>query len=477
MELFEIGLLKDEAVSREMFRKLTRRHEVRYEDLPLESQGGRHQEVEVVASLYVENDVSVIQCNIRDITARKHAEDVLRRNEALFSALVEHAPVGVYVVDARFRLLQINSKARPVFGKVAPPLVGRDFSEIIHVLWPRRAADQVVERFRHTLKTGEPYQAAEFTERRKDTGVREIYEWQIQRVILPAGGHGVVCFFNNITARKRAEATQHRIDMLFAINRGLEEEIRRRRTVETALKKSEQSARQLLAQSRLLQKKLRQMSHQILLVQENQRKEISRELHDKISQLLIGINVQLGVFAQTAAIDPQGIRRTLAPVRRLVAKSVRVVHRFARELRPAALDDLGLIPALRSYIDDLPKRKNRRIEFAAFVGVEAMAMDKRTVLYRVAQEALTNVTRHSGASVVKVSIFKARSGVCLEVADNGRSFDVARLSSPRWSQRLGLTGMRERVEMVGGRFGIVSAPGAGTVVRAEIPFGNIKLGS
>ena len=152
---------------------------------------------------------------------------MLRRNEALFSALVAQAPVGVYVVDARLRLQQVNPMAVPVFKHVRP-LIGRDFSEVIHLLWPRRVADQVVRRFRHTLKTGEPYQSSEFAERRRDTGVKEVYEWQIQRVTLPAGEQGVVCFFSDITERKRTETAQRRLEVMTASNRKLEREIVRR---------------------------------------------------------------------------------------------------------------------------------------------------------------------------------------------------------------------------------------------------------
>ncbi|MBC8040654.1 MAG: PAS domain S-box protein, partial [Opitutaceae bacterium] len=183
-QLFEIGLLKDETASRTMFEKLKKSHQVRYENLPLESQSGRHQEVEVVANLYQENGQAVIQCNIRDITVRKKAEDALRGNEALFTALVEQTPMGVYVVDARFRLQRINPRAFPQFSKIHP-LLGRDFAEIVHVLWPKRVAELVVARFRHTLKTGKSYQSPKFSHRRRDIGVNEVYEWQIQRVTLP----------------------------------------------------------------------------------------------------------------------------------------------------------------------------------------------------------------------------------------------------------------------------------------------------
>lgn len=472
-ELFEIGLLKDEAASKEMFRKLKRQRQVRYDNLPLESKSGRHQEVEVVANLYEENGHPVIQCNVRDITKRKQLEDILRRNEALFSALLAQAPFGVYVVDEQLRIIQVNPKALPIFKNIHP-LIGRDFAEVHRLLWPRRVSDPIVARFRHTLLTGEPHQELGFAARRRDIGVEEVYEWQIQRVTLPSGEHRVVAFFNNITERTRAEDTRRRLEVMAASNSTLKTEIVRRQILEGALTTSEQHALMLLDQSRVLQRKMRQMSHQVLLAQENQRKEISHELHDKISQVLIGINVQLAIFTRAAAMDPHLVRRTIIPVRRLVEKSVRIVHQFARELRPAMLDELGLIPALRTYIDELPKRKGREIFFSAFSGAEGLENEKRTVLYRVAQEALTNVLKHSEAHDVRVILAKTKGGVSLEVKDDGRAFEVGKLSSARWNNRLGMIGMRERVEMVGGRFTVESAPGEGTTIRAEIPTGKTR---
>ncbi|MFZ2277487.1 MAG: PAS domain-containing protein [Prosthecobacter sp.] len=403
---------------------------------------------------------------IVDITARKKVEDILRRNEALFSALLSQAPIGVYVVDDQLRMVQVNPRAMPLFSNIEP-LIGRCFAEVIRLLWPKRVADAAERRFRHTLKTGEPYQSPEFVERRKDTHVKEAYEWQIQRVTLPSGDHRVVCFFNNITERKRAEETQRRMEVLAASNAKLKLEIIRREAVEAALKMSEQHAHELLNQSRQLQKKLREASHQRLLALENQRKDISHELHDKISQVLIGINVRLAVFTRTAGVD----EKAMAPVRELVEQSVRIIHDYARELRPAMLDQLGLIPTLSTYINEIPKHKGREIKFTASPDVEALDNDKRTVLYRVAQEALINVGKHAHAHHVDVSLRHARGGVCLEITDDGKSFDVDLLSSPQWSRRLGLTGMRERVEMVNGVFSIVSKRGKGTTIRAVIPVG------
>jgi len=474
-ELYEIGLLKDEAASREMFQQLKKNHEVRYEDLPLESQGGRHQEVEVVANLYQENGHSVIQCNIRDITERKRAEEMLRRNEALFAALVRQAPVGVYLVDARLRLQQINPKALPVF-KNLQPLIGRSLSEIMHALWPPRVADQVLERFRHTLETGAAYHAPEFAERRHDTGEKEIYEWQIQRVTLPAGEHGVVCFFDNITERKRAEEAQRRLDVVTASNRKLQQEIVRRRRIEKALKRTEQHQTRLLEESRQMHEQLRHLSHQFLCAQEEERKRISRELHDVIAQTVVGINVHLAALSREGFATPGKIQRKLAETQQMARKSVDAIHQFARELRPMVLDDLGLIPALHAHLKEFTQRTGVRASLRAFAGIEQADIANRTILYRVAQEALNNVASHAQATRVRVSLEKRRSRILMEIEDDGKSFDLERVMQSRGKGRLGLLGMRERLEMVGGSFAIQSAPGKGTTVIAQIPTGKTARG-
>jgi PAS domain S-box-containing protein len=583
-ELFEIGLLKDEDASQEMFQKLKRAHQIRYEDLPLESNDGRHQEVEVVANLYQENGHAVIQCNIRDITQRKRAEQELRltstameavangifianregtiqyinpafstmsgysaeealgqktslvksaehpvtfyqslwqtilsgrvwngqitnrhkaghlyvceqsispvqnsngvishfvsvqhditerllieeavhRSEALFSALINQAPMGVYVVDARFQLQQLNSSALSHFGKISP-LLHRDFAEIIHILWPKKVADPVEARFRHTLLTGEPFQSPEFSERRRDTGVKEVYEWQIQRVTLPAGEYGVVCFCNNITERKKAEETKRKLDVLAATNRKLELEIVHRRTVEISLKQSEQELGRLLKQLRLLSRK-------ILITQEEERKRISRELHDVIAQTLVGINVSLATLAAGGVSDPKTLQTNIRRTQRQVEDSVDIVHRFAAELRPVVLDNLGLTPALEAFMKGFMTDTGVRTTLEVFAGIEQVDESQRTALYRIVQEALTNVARHAKATRAKVSIQRLEGGgILMEITDDGCGFVVKAGAAAKETRRLGLLGMKERIEMIGGTLVLESAPGVGTTVTVAIP--------
>jgi signal transduction histidine kinase len=190
--------------------------------------------------------------------------------------------------------------------------------------------------------------------------------------------------------------------------------------------------------------------------------------------VLAGVNLHLAALKKEAAPHSQALKRKITQAQRLVEKSVDVVHRFARQLRPAVLDDLGLIPALRSYVRDLAKQTGLSIQFKSFTQGRTEHLDSatRTVLYRVAQEALVNVAKHARASLVTVRIRRLPRMIRMEVKDNGKSFEVQSVLSAKRHKGLGLLGMRERVEMVGGRLAVESAPGRGTTIRAEIPFAN-----
>jgi len=271
--------------------------------------------------------------------------------------------------------------------------------------------------------------------------------------------------------KKFVEMLSRRTVELAASNLELSLEIAQRKTVEEALQKSERHYSQLLEQSDRLQEQLRQLSRQILSAQEDERKKISRELHDVIAQTLTGINVRLATLKKEAVLNTKGLDRNIAHTQRLVEKSVNIVHQFARELRPAVLDDLGLIPALHSFMKNFTTRTGVRTRLMAFAGVEQLDTARRTVLFRIAQEALTNVARHAQASRVDVSIQKLPDRISMKIKDDGKSFQVERVLHGRGNKHLGLLGMRERLEMVGGRFDIESAPGKGTAIEAQIPFG------
>jgi PAS domain S-box-containing protein len=382
-----------------------------------------------------------------------------------FTDLYDFAPVGYFSLDDLGVMVELNMAGAVLLGVERSRLTGRRFQLFVS---PRTRP--VFQEFLDRIFSGSGRQYCE-VELQRETG--HSFWAELAGTSVPTGDaqqrlSRIVV--SDISARRMAEVEHKRVGILAAKNRELENEISLRRASEASLKESEERFRGLLHQSRLLEKRLRNMTHEMLKMQEAERKKISRELHDEVSQILLGINVQLEMFAKAVQTDPQAIKKAIKPMRWIVGKAVRIVHQFARELRPAMLDDLGLIPTLRSYISDLPKRKGRTFQFTGYIGVESMDNDRRTVLYRIAQEAITNVIKHANASRIDVSILKIPGGVSLEVADNGTSFDVAQLGTSRWQNRLGVTGMRERVEMIGGQFSVVSARGKGTTVRAEIPF-------
>jgi signal transduction histidine kinase len=274
-----------------------------------------------------------------------------------------------------------------------------------------------------------------------------------------------------VRREKIIESLSQRTVELAASNLQLSREITRRKAVEGALKKSERHCLKSLERSELLKEEMQELSRQILSAQEDERKKISRELHDVIAQTLMGINVRLAALKKEAGINTKGLGRNIDITQQLVVKSANIVHQFARELRPTVLDDLGLIPALHAFLKSFMTRTGVRAHLTAFAGVEKLDADGRAVLFRVAQEALTNVDRHAGATSVKVVIRKHVKGICMIITDDGKSFQVQPVLSARGSKRLGLLGMRERVEMVGGCFHIESAPGKGTSITAQIPLG------
>jgi signal transduction histidine kinase len=150
---------------------------------------------------------------------------------------------------------------------------------------------------------------------------------------------------------------------------------------------------------------------------------------------------------------------------------MKTVHKFARDLRPPLLDDLGLIPALHGHLNAFTKQTAIPVRFTAFAAVENMETDKRTVLYRVTQEAFANIAKHARASLVTMSIRRNEHLVTMVIHDNGRGFDVKRWSrAGSRSKRLGLLGMRERLEMVGGSLEIESGSHHGTTIRTQLPF-------
>jgi PAS domain S-box-containing protein len=377
--------------------------------------------------------------------ARMEAE----ANAEKFSNLYDFAPVGYFTFAEQGGILGVNLTGAALLGVERGQLLNRRFQ-----LW-------VAPEFRSGFNA--------FLERTFGSGTRQTCEVklirkgesqlpvQIEGYRVPDSSAETQCraVVMDLTERQRAE------EAIRKLNEELETRV--------ALRTAEISA--LLEEAWQTQERLRHLSHLVLRAQEEERKRISRELHDQVAQTLIGIKLELMTLARGPLPKPGTLKTRIARTQRLVEDSVNTLHRFARELRPALLDDLGLIPALRAYMNDFSKRTGVHAHLAAFTPgrIKRLNSAKRTMLYRVTLAALTNVAQHARASRADVRIHKYPKGLRLEIEDNGRGFRVKGELGAKRHKHLGLLGMKERVEMVGGTFVLKSTPGQGTTIQVEVP--------
>jgi len=198
---------------------------------------------------------------------RRQTAEALQESHARFEALVNAAPIGIYFVDADLRIRQVNPLARPVFGDIEG-LIGSDFVDVIHILWPQDYADEIVKRFRHTLATGEPYFASERVEERLDRKVLEYYEWQIHRISLPDGQYGVVCYFADVSRhvlaqQALADADRRKDEFLATLAHELRNPLAPIRNMLEIMKRSDGDA-DLMDKARAIME--RQLSHMVRLI-------------------------------------------------------------------------------------------------------------------------------------------------------------------------------------------------------------------
>jgi PAS domain S-box-containing protein len=251
------------------------------------------------------------------------------------------------------------------------------------------------------------------------------------------------------------------------------QDITARRLAEDALRESREHYFALFQQAHVMGKNLRMLSLKVLSAQEEERKRISRELHDEVGQALTAVNVTVALLRKHAGPD-KAFRRKVDAAQKLLLQTMGTVHRFARELRPDMLDHLGPYEAIRSYARAFARRTGIKAAIQPRVDMDGLDSRQGMVLYRVAQESLTNVFKHAKASRVKVGFRRLPRGICMEICDNGRSFEAGIKGPMAGGKHLGLLGMQERVRLVNGEFAVEAQPGRGTIVRVRIPFGSSR---
>ncbi len=222
------------------------------------------------------------------------------------------------------------------------------------------------------------------------------------------------------------------------------------------------------ADTHVSQARLQKISRRLVEVQEVERRRVARELHDEVGQALTAVKINLQAIQQNPDAPVAALR--LQDSIAVVERALQQVRNISLDLRPSLLDDLGLVAALRWYVDNQAQRAGLTSYFSATPSDLRLPTDVETACFRVAQEAITNIIRHARATIVEVGLRSTGHGVRLVIRDDGVGFDVAAaLERAGRGESLGLLGLHERVTMAGGRVDIHSIPSKGTEVRAWFP--------
>ncbi|MFW2541869.1 cache domain-containing protein [Primorskyibacter sp. 2E107] len=224
-----------------------------------------------------------------------------------------------------------------------------------------------------------------------------------------------------------------------------------------------------IRERRLADAKLKELTQRVFDTQEEERGRVARELHDGISQILVGVKYALDVARRRIAQGDTRAEVTLNKGIDNLQEAIHEVRRISRDLRPGVLDDLGLGPALKSLTDDFRARTGLETRFDTVVFRNRLDQDSKIALYRIGQEALTNVERHSGATSVVIDLRGHRDGATLRISDNGIGIEAA----PRTARKgIGLRNMQERMDQLGGTLRILSSR-SGTVIEAQVPLSHL----
>lgn len=373
----------------------------------------------------------------REIVRRQNAQDALEESELKFRSVVESAQDGIITIDSRGRLVSLNHGAEAMFGYRREDLIGKPVAKLI----PKPLRSQA-EAALKCLAAGQE---------------QHLLKRSIESLGLHRDGTEFSLELTLATWRTRAGT-------FFT---GIVRDIRERKQAEIALRESREHYIKLFNEARAMEENLRELSHKVVTAQEEERKRVSRELQDEIGQVLSAANVAVALLRKHATAD-EDLRRKVDSAQQLLEESMEMVHRFARELRPSMLDHLGPYAALQNYVKSFTERTGIKTELQNTAKLDQLDLQQGTVLYRVAQESLTNVFKHAQATRVKIRLRQLPRAVCMEIIDNGRAFPVHGSAANR--RRLGVLGMQERVRLVNGEFAIESTPRRGTTVRVQIPF-------
>jgi PAS domain S-box-containing protein len=353
----------------------------------------------------------------RDISERKWAEAVLRDSEARFRAIVEATASALIILSPGHRIREFNPQAERIFGVGRAEALGRDFLELC---LPKEYREAVAADIGRAL-AGKRTPGFEVPAETRDGGERTLL-WSFSRMA-EAGEDDVVVIAtgHDITERRQAEQAR----------------------------------------------RVRELAAHLQSAREDERSHVAREIHDELGQALTGLKLEISYLARKSKVENPDLRERLAGMGQLVDGTIASVRRIAADLRPQILDELGLVEAIRWQAQEFEKRAKIPCSVELPEAQLDWSKDRATAVFRILQEALTNVARHAGASRAFVRVTHGDDRVVLVVGDDGRGITEQQASA---STTFGLLGMQERARMFGGTLRVTSGDRRGTTVTVSLPY-------
>lgn len=458
-KLWEIGTFKNTKASKTVLAKLQHKGYVRYDDLPLITKDGREIDVEFVSNAYIVNQYKVIQCNIRDISIRRMAEKELRRSQKLFHTIARVSPVGLFLTDKEGLFVYVNEYWSDITGLSPGESYGERWAK---ALYPADR-ERVLKTWHQAVQKDLPFES-EFRFRNP----MGITKWVIGKAIAERDIHGerlgYVGTITDITDRKKIEKelqeayaglekrVAERTTQLVTSNTLLRQEIEKRTIIGEKLEKS--------------QERLRNLTNHLQQIREQERSYLSRELHDELGQVLTGLKMDIRWIGRRLPEDNALIAGRLDSILTSIDNAILSVQRISMALRPPALDDFGLNEVIGMALTDFKKRTNITCEFIATPHRRELNREISTEVFRIFQEALTNIARHANAQKVTILLRITGNRLIMEVRDDGKGITKKELMDHK---SIGLTGMRERAYALEGTLEITGVRKKGTTVAVSIP--------
>jgi len=382
----------------------------------VETRTGERRVLEYYNSLRTEGvDTPIVRGIARDITEARRAQKALRESEERYRELFENSKDAIYVHDMSGQYTSVNRAAEKLSGYTRQELIGRHFSSLVSPEYARHVREQLCGRLQ---ASGETTYEVELITKQGDRIPVEVSSRLIVENGLPVGVQGCL---HDVSERKKADEAS------------------------------------------------RTYSRRLLEAQEAERRRISLELHDQVGQILTAVKMNL--HALRKAYNSPEVLTSIEENLNVIDEAVDQVRDLSVDLRPLLLDDFGLVVAVRWYLDRQAKNSGVAVEFAS----HSLHDDDRfpaaleTACFRIVQEGVTNIIRHARATRLSVRLEMTGSELLLVIGDNGSGFDVKEMRSASDAPTLGLRGMEERAQAVGGTLTIDSAPSAGTQICATFP--------